>query len=301
MIASLIDAFLTRLTSFWGSIEAKNINAMPLMQTINSSTGRIRIFDTSTEKPCIIFTPDGPNVIEHYSQLTELLSADFRVVCLDMPGFGLSFPAYSYSHRLDEGALAILEVLNYLQIKKATFAFSCANGFYAIRAAQLAPEKVSSLFLAQTPSLHAMHKWVKRNVPSIISIPVIGQITTWLFKNKVIQSWYKFVLPKSVNHKNFLNPSPHGRPKDACFCLAGVVQGLKTESISSLKLQNTPCTMLWGLSDKSHKSTNPNSLLECIAHAKIIEIEDCGHFPDVENPQRYVAFLRQHLMQCHSI
>jgi pimeloyl-ACP methyl ester carboxylesterase len=99
----------------------------------------------------VVFVPDGPNVIEHYAGLILALSERLRVVCFDMPGFGHSLP------RLEQGANTVLAVLDRLDIRSATLAFSCANGFYALRAARLAPGRVSSLFLSRTPSLDAMH------------------------------------------------------------------------------------------------------------------------------------------------
>ena len=100
-------------------------------------------------------------MIEHYERLIPLLTPYLRVVCFDMPGFGFSLPSASYTHSLDQGAATVLAVLDALQIERATLAFSCANGFYALRAAKLAPHRINSLFLSQTPSLAAMHQWAQ--------------------------------------------------------------------------------------------------------------------------------------------
>lgn len=292
MFSSLIDGILTRWSANDRTSSLKNT---PSVRVIATQFGSIRVIDSGSTKPCIVFVPDGPNIIEHYEHLTKLLISEYRVVCFDMPGFGLSIPSYAYSHALDEGALAVLEVLNALNIQKATLAFSCANGFYAVRAAQIAPDRISSLFLAQTPSLEAMHAWTKRVVPKVLTIPFLGQVASWLFKSKAIHSWYEYALPKNVDRKIFFHPGAKERPKGACFCLAGVVQGLNRESIHSLKLLNTPCTMIWGAIDKSHLETNAESLLDCIPHAEIIRFDDCGHFPEIEQPERYVKYLTQHI------
>nr|CUV31987.1 protein of unknown function [Ralstonia solanacearum] len=100
---------------------------------VETSAGRVRVHDSGSTKPCVVMAPDGPNTIEHYARLIELLSPALRVVCFDMPGFGYSIPAPRYSHTLDEGARAILDVLDRLNIGRATLAFSCANGLYAVR------------------------------------------------------------------------------------------------------------------------------------------------------------------------
>ncbi len=73
---------------------------------VETSAGRVRVHDSGSTKPCVVMAPDGPNTIEHYARLIELLSPALRVVCFDMPGFGYSIPAPRYSHALDEGARA---------------------------------------------------------------------------------------------------------------------------------------------------------------------------------------------------
>ena len=87
-----------------------------------------RVFDSESAKPCVVFVPDGPNVIEHYEAVFALLSPRRRVVCFDMPDFGFSLPTPTYAHSLDQGANAVIGVLDALEIERATLAFSCANG-----------------------------------------------------------------------------------------------------------------------------------------------------------------------------
>ena len=53
----------------------------------------------------------------------------------------------------------------------------------------------------------------------------------------------------------------------------------------------TPCTLLWGPRDHSHKFTDPLSLHERVPEAEIVRFDDCGHLPDVEQPERFAAIL----------
>jgi len=142
-----------------------------------TQAGVVRALDTGacTDKPCVVIVPDGPSVVEHYVALIERLSRNLRVVCFDMPGFGFSAPAPNYGHSLREGAGTVLAVMDVLEVATATLAFSCANGFYALRAARSSPQRIRSLFLAQTPSLEAMHAWVERVVAKPFRVPVLGQ------------------------------------------------------------------------------------------------------------------------------
>lgn len=55
--------------------------------------------------------------------------------------------------------------------------------------------------------------------------------------------------------------------------------------------------MIWGGSDPSHAPTDPTSLHQCAPHAEIEIFEECGHFPDVEAPERFAALLMRHAMR----
>lgn len=291
-LGSLTDAALTR-----HSAHGRASPANPALATriVNTPLGPVRLYDSnmdrSTTLPCVLITPDGPNVIEHYADLIPLLSPHVRVVCFEMPGFGFSLPQKTYAHSLDQGAGVILGVLDALGIKKATLAFSCVNGYYALRAAQITSERISQLVLSQTSSLRAIRAWARRAIPWQVLVPVAGQIGTWLFRRKLARDWYHVALPRTTDPDFYQRTALHAFDHGGCFCLAGVAQGLAMEPVDTLRGVTVPCTILWGTKDHSHKNTDPASLLEYAPKAKLIRFEDTGHFPDLEHPRRYAEIL----------
>ena len=292
MVSSSLDSRLAQ----WGASRRKRItNTLLITRIVNTPVGAVRAFDTQSSQPCVVFVPDGPNVIEHYGALVNLLSQQLRVVCFDMPGFGFSLPEPTYTHSLDQGASAVIGVLDALNVERATLAFSCANGFYALRAAQLASHRIASLFLSQTPSLQAMHAWANRIIPWPIRVPVLGQTVAWLARNKSAHAWYDIALPKTTDREPYRRIAHDALSSGGCFCLAGVVQGLARESLAALKDVDVPCTMIWGAEDWSHRHTRADSLLECVPNAEIIRFDDAGHFPDLEYPKRYSELLVRHI------
>jgi len=289
MISGCVDSLLAHMSARWQI--APSPGGTPPTRRIETPAGVVRVYDSGSNLPCVVMAPDGPNVIEHYAVLISLLSEKFRVVCFDMPGFGYSHPKPFYRHSLDQGAHAILGVLRRLGIKRATLAFSCANGFYALRAAKLAPRRITNLVLSQTPSLSAMHAWTDRVIPRLLRVPVAGQVGAWLFRRKAAASWYGMALPRTTEARCFREQALAALNTGACFCLAGVVQGLAKESIASLQGTTVPCTMIWGDGDHSHRPTDPYSLHECVPGADIVHFQDCGHFPDLEQPVRFARVL----------
>jgi pimeloyl-ACP methyl ester carboxylesterase len=294
MLRTFADSCLARFSA--KQPNGDSAGTLPVHHTL-TPVGTVRTFDSGADlnstKPCVILVPDGPNVIEHYEELIALLTPHLRVVCFDMPGFGFSLPQAHYAHSLDQGAQAVLGVMDALQIDTATLAFSCANGFYALRAAQMAPQRITRLVLSQTPSLTAMHAWTSRVVPWPLRVPVLGQLAGWLFKRKAAHSWYHIALPRNTDAAPYQEKTLNAFNSGACFCLAGVVQGLAREVPASLHGVTTPCTLVWGALDHSHKHTQPQSFLDCAAQADLVRFDDCGHFPDIEQPERFAALLLQ--------
>jgi pimeloyl-ACP methyl ester carboxylesterase len=288
MLSGSVDSLLARVAA-----RRRKGAAGGSLQTrfVRTPVGPVRLYDSGSTGPCVVMVPDGPNIIEHHSHLIGQLSGRLRIVCFDMPGFGFSLPDKSYAHSLDEGAAAIVGVLDAVGVERATLAFSCANGFYAMRAAQKAPARVAGLVLAQTPSLTAMRAWTSRVVPGALRVPVVGQVAAWLTRRKAAHGWYRAALPRTTDAKPFQDVALRALDRGACFCLAGVVQGLARESLGTLDGLVLPCTMIWGRQDRSHRYTDPESLRTCIPGAKTVLFDECGHFPDLEAPERYADIL----------
>lgn len=267
----------------------------PKIKLVETNFGRVRVFDSEGEKPVIISVPDGPNVIEHHEYLIEKLSKEFRVICFEFPGFGFSYPTLKYDYSLDKSANIILNLMDSLKVERAALSFSCANGFYAIKVAQIAPDRFTHLFLSQTPSMHSMESWVNDTIPKILTIPILGQMTNSLLEKKLANSWYKYALPKGYDISNYQHKALNALKKGSCFCLSGLVQGLAQEVNSVLKTIEVPATLIWGNMDFTHKKTNNKSILEHLPECEIIEFKNCGHFPELEDTNSYVKLLNERL------
>ena len=48
---------------------------------------------------------------------------------------------------------------------------------------------------------------------------------------------------------------------------------------------------LTGFAFASMSSTHPQAALRDVPQAEVIVFDDCGHFPDLENPQRFAQIL----------
>ena len=270
-------------------------NSIANTQLITTDYGVLRALDTKGNKPVIISTPDGPNVIEHHQDLIKKLSTNFRVICFEFPGFGFSFPALEHDYSFAKSAKILIQLMDILEIKKAALCFSCSNGFYAIKAAELAPERFSYLFLSQTPSVSSMKDWMDTAIPKVLTYPIVGQLVNSFTEKKLAKIWYKIALPKSTSKAEYENIALNSFNNGGCFCLSSLVQGLIPELNSSLEQLKVPSTQIWGKKDYSHRKTDNRSILKHSPNCEIVEFDTCGHFPELESINDYTSLVNERM------
>jgi pimeloyl-ACP methyl ester carboxylesterase len=290
MQGSYIDSILSAIRG--KSRQEKNLKSEQ-MKLVQTQAGILRVLDTDDRKPPLIIVPDGPCVIEHYADLIELLSPDFRVVCFDLPGFGFSYPALGFNFSVAQTAETVVEVMDLLKISFAVLAFTCANGFFALHVAKHHPNRVSHLVLGQTPSFQSMRQWNERIIPKILRVPYVGQLIVAGSTRRVSAGRYDLALPQSSEHKpQFVQQADHALQSGGCFCLASLVQGLSQTQDAEIGEVSVPTLSIYGNKDRSHRQTDFASLHVHVPDAKMIEFQGCGHFPDLERPQEYAKHIK---------
>ena len=263
------------------------------LKLVETDYGKLRVFDTNENKPIIINVPDGPNVIEHHLELIQQLSKTFRVICFEFPGFGFSYPNSKYDYSIEKSAKLLLNLMDILKINRTTLLFSCSNGYFAIKAVELAPDRFVHLFLAQTASLSSMKSWVDTNIPKILTYPVVGQIANIFIENKFVEEGYKYLLPKETDLTKYRDLALNSLKNGGCNCLSSLVQGLTPELNSNFKITEVKTTLVWGNIDYTHRKTEKTSILENIPNCEIIDFENCGHYPELENTANFVKLINE--------
>ena len=295
MNGAIVDSFIT---SFRRTGARTRGASEPNTRYVQTKGALLRVIDTGGSKPTLVLTPDGPCVIEHYDVLIKRFFDQFRVICFDMPGVGFSFPSHGYRFGIAETADVIVELLDALSIPKAAFAFTCANGFFAMNLAKRYPQRVSHLVLAQTPSFDGMRKWTDRNIPKLLRVPYVGQAVTAVKAEFLATHWFSLALPRGSEHKNaFVVQARKALQAGGCFCLASVVQGMLESQEDDIRGVQCPTLAIHGDSDFSHKHTDFRSITDAIPHAQVLPFPGCGHFPNLERVSEYVDHVQRFLLR----
>jgi pimeloyl-ACP methyl ester carboxylesterase len=268
------------------------------MRFVKLPSATLRVRTGGDAGPAVVSIPDPPNVIEHHDALFELLEGWARPVCAELPGAGFSVPARSFGFTVEDAATTITQLLEELDTAPYVLAFSCASAYLALRIAAARPDLVSALALTQAPSWPQELEWARRlDRLRTLRTPVLGQLTMLATRRTVARGWYDAALPKDApdeKRRRFLDPSMEALDKGGEFCLASMFQGM-FRAEEPLQPVDQPALAVWGGADRTHRRSDGRSIVEHAPNARWIEFTEAGHFPELEEPERFSETLREQL------
>lgn len=295
MLGELIDSvpavirrrFLLRNQKPWSSAAVRE---MELPQ------GYIRYRVEGTGKRVIVFAADPPIVLEQYDELIALLRDDFRIVVLELPGFGYSFPKLTMNFKFEPFSRMLSAFLKRLDMGPYILAFPCITAFSAIWIANRYPALVSELVLMQAPTWQGAMAWKQGRDPQhILSTPIIGQLLLQLLKRKRAPAWLELAVGNKERLQAFTDTSVQALGNGACFSLASAFQYYLRGHPGFLTPVRQSTLIIWGDKDASHEQTNKADSRSLAMAPHCCHFPEAGHFPELEYPDLFVEKLREFL------
>jgi pimeloyl-ACP methyl ester carboxylesterase len=235
-----------------------------------------------------VFAADPPIVLEHYDALVAELVVHGRVIVLELPGFGFSPAAHGFDFSFASAVATVAAFLDRLEVRDATLCFPCLSGLIAAGVATARPELVRALVLAQTPSRAGAEAWARGRDPKrIIRRPVVGQLAMRALKIKRAPDWFGVAVDAGAAAA--LTPLAVASLRaGARWSLASAFQRFFGEAPAPVV---QPIVALWGLRDRSHALTDRASSRALGRSVRLLEWDDAGHFPELEQPARFARLL----------
>ncbi|MFP5304789.1 MAG: alpha/beta fold hydrolase, partial [Gammaproteobacteria bacterium] len=241
----------------------------------------------------VVLCADPPVVLELYDELIARLAAEYRVVVFEPPAFGLSLPRAGLDFSMEATARVIGAFLDALGTAPYVLAFPCVPAYCALWLAAQRPQLVEALVLMQAPSWHEELKWKRgRDPKNVLGRPWLGQILLRLLRRKRASAWYRLALGRRELLPTFAAETERAFEHGACFSLASAFQRFLTATEPGFAAVHQPALVIWGGADRSHAQTDRESIRRHLPQARIVHIDDAGHFPELEAPQRFAAELR---------
>jgi pimeloyl-ACP methyl ester carboxylesterase len=233
----------------------------------------LRVRELGRGSPTIVLAPDPPNVIEHLAEVAGALAGSHRVVCVELPGFGLSSP---------DGSLARLLVE--LDAAPYALALPCVAGLVSATLAARHAALVSHVIGVQSPGLAGVRAWAARiDRRGAIRTPGVGQALVALTRRRIARGWYDVAVADPARRPAFLDGALAAFDAGATYPLASALQALaRFEPPPPI---SQPTLLVWGARDRTHRKTPRDELAP---GARVVELPGAAHFPDLEDVPGFV-------------
>jgi pimeloyl-ACP methyl ester carboxylesterase len=229
--------------------------------------------------------------------LDRLARAERRALALDLPGFGEASPLGSGEvlPQLDsflEGALGVVAPSG-----GAIVAGNSLGGCVALRAAQR-PELGVAGVVPVAPAGLDMARWfvlVERDpvVRAVLASPL--PLPGFVMRRAVGEVYRRlaFCRPGKVDSKVVSTFSSHLDGKEAAGRALATGRRLLPELRDPFELDRIACPVLlvWGRQDLMVFQTGAERVLAAAPEARLEVIDDCGHCPQLEAPERFTDLL----------
>ena len=219
-----------------------------------------------------------------------LLQGQRRVIRFDLPGFGLTGPDSKNDYSMEAYVRFVGAVLDRLEVKNCVLAGNSLGGQIAWNFALAAPHRVSQLVLVDS----AGYPLVSESVPlgfRLARMPGLRNVMEYVLPRGVIQGSLRNVYgdPAKVSPElvdRYMDMALRAGNRKALALRFEQAMSANEGQIKSLKL---PTLVVWGGRDRLIPLVNGQRFAADIAGSRLVVLEDLGHVPQEEDPERSLA------------
>ena len=252
--------------------------------------------DTGPSKNAIpiVFLHGFGASLQTWETWAQALSEDYRVISVDLPGFGLTGedPSGIYT---DQRSVEVLEAfLKELNTPKVVLVGNSMGGKFAWQFAARYPNQVAKLVLI-SPDGYASPGIEYGKKPDV---PAIADLYRYFFSKAFLAMNLEpaYANPKTLSdalvnryYDLMLAPGVRGA------ILARMQQTVLQDPVPSLASIQVPTLLIWGEKDAFIPISNSNDYLKVMPNAKRVSLPNIGHLPQEEQPSIGLAALKEFL------
>lgn len=209
------------------------------------------------------------------------LKHNFRVITVDLWGFGESEQTDGQLITMTEYADEVRQLLDQLHLEKAIIGGESMGGYIALAFLEYYPEKVNGLILSNTQSLADSEETKKNREASAIDVLANGT-------NKLIEGFIsKALSPQAPEQMKVLLRSitEVQTPMGIASALRGMSSRHDTSNL--LTISTVPVLIITGEQDKVITPQRSRDMHELAKNSKLVSIADAGHLSNLEQPEQW--------------
>jgi pimeloyl-ACP methyl ester carboxylesterase len=249
----------------------------------------------------IVFVHGTPSWSFDFRKVIVELRRRYRCVAPDHIGFGLSDKPAHYDYSIKQHADTLEQFIGQMGLTNITLVLHDFGGPIGFHYALKYPENVKSIVVMNSWLWDFSDEPVFKNFRKIINSP----ITPFLYKQLNFSP--KYLLPKSFGKKrpsrkilkHYTSPFANSSQRNGALAFARSLVNDQHwfESLWQKKqlLQHMPILFIWGMKDRFIQPAFLDKFLKGFSESSIKKLDDCGHFPQEENPQEVTAAIQAFL------
>lgn len=242
----------------------------------------------------VVFVHGHPFDQSMWDSQVEALSWRYRVITLDLRGYGASEVRNVETTTLETMASDIHALLDHLQVERAVVVGLSMGGQVAMAFADLFPERLAGLVLTatfaegETPDgVTARRAMAERFVQEGSALPG-GEMLPKLLAAASVKRDPQL----AVKVYTMIANAP---PSGAAAAIRG--RALRKDYMQTLRALRVPALIVVGTEDQYSPLTKAQRMHEAIPGARLEIFEGIGHLPNLEAADRFNAVLHEFLVE----
>jgi pimeloyl-ACP methyl ester carboxylesterase len=226
-----------------------------------------------------------------WKDVFEPLAKNYRVIAVDLKGFGFSGkPDGDYTRRAQ--AILVAHLLDYLKIDKAWLVGNSMGGEVSLNFALQNPQRVAGLILIDSAGVSVPGS--NSLAPGYARVPVVGPVlialaltSDRLVRQGLEKSFYDDA--KVTDERVAAYYRPLKTRGGQLAALRARTQAGQFPIEQDLNKISVPALIIWGADDALIPIEAGRKMNSLIKGSKLVIVERCGHVPQEELPERVFA------------
>ncbi|MFI1995986.1 alpha/beta fold hydrolase [Actinoplanes sp. NPDC020271] len=271
------------------------------MNYLDVRGSRIRFHETGDpDAPPVVLLHGIGRSLEDWALQHSRFDDAYRVISIDMPGFGLSqrMPEPTSLPVLADGVWATLDTLG--ETRPVHLMGNSLGGAVSMRMLAADPSRVTTLTLVNSAGFGKEVTWALR----MLAVPGLGRqmlrridrrtaprVERTLFRDRAL------VTPERVEMAIRIARQPDFAPVYLEIAkelggFRGVAAAWRSSLLASLAGNDLPTMIVWGERDMILPSHHLAAARASFPHAKSHMFPDTGHMPQIERPDEFAGLVR---------
>ena len=228
--------------------------------------------------------------LQTWDDLAPLLSQNFKVYALDLPGFGKSPLPSDWPESLSGITEHLIAFLDDLDLERISLVGNSMGGSLSLALTQKYPERIHKIALLNPYGLP--------EVPQAVFSArrkTLGTILPYLLRAGAMKLCIKGIFSRSLYEQSLLTPTRIKRIAEPFSSLKQLkslfrfLRAISPEQIQEIDRRlgeiRQAVLILWGTEDGWLTETHWQHLENRLPSAQVKKIEACGHLPQIEKPE----------------